>query len=105
MTRAKRTGPRRTKPRGTTSREPDDGQRGKFAVVVSLVHRPDGTLRVVLDDARATRPGRWSTTNLFTSRDYPAEPFRGMGLDATELEKMGWNVLARLAAMAREEQG
>ena len=75
---------------------------GKLGVIVSLVRRPDGTVRVVLDDARATRQGRWSTTNLFTSRDYRAEPFMDMDLDGTEVEKMGWSVLARLAAMARD---
>ncbi len=89
------------KARGATSGDADEGLRGRIGVGASLIRRPGGNVRVVLDDARATSPAQWSVTGLFTSRDFPADAVGEMDPDPTELEQMGRNLLARLAAMAK----
>lgn len=84
--------------RGTTDFSPDDGQRGHLGVLASLVKRPDGTVRVVFEDARRGRDGAWKTTKLTTSRDYPAAILDELGIEAAELEQAGHLVIARLIA-------
>ena len=106
--RAAGTEPTSTEPgqraRGTTDFSPDDGLRGQLAVVASLVKRPDGTVRVVLDDAKRGRDGAWRTTGLITSRDFPKAILEEMPLDRDELENIGLVVAARLIAFEQTER-
>lgn len=82
--------------RGVTSPEPDDGARGARGVVASLVKRSDGTVRLVLDDARRREDGSWEPRGIFTSRDYPAAPLLDLQVDPRELEAVGFSLVARL---------
>jgi len=82
--------------RGVTSPEPDDGARGARGVIASLVKRADGTVRLVLDDARMRVDGSWEPRGIFTSRDYPAAPLLELQVDPRELESLGFSLVARL---------
>jgi hypothetical protein len=49
--------------KGRQTQEADDGERGNTGVAVSIVERPDGKARLVLDDIRrggAAAPFRWT---------------------------------------------
>lgn len=87
--------------RGVTPPEPDDGIRGDHGIIASLVARENGTLRLVLDDARRRRDGTWGATRLYTSRDYPARHVRDLRLAAEELEQVGLALVLRLVAAER----
>jgi len=87
--------------RGVTRPDPDDGDRGALGVIVSLVRRSDGTIRLVLDDARRQAGGSWEPRGLFTSRDYPAAPLLGLEVDPSELESIGLSVVSRLVALGQ----
>lgn len=84
--------------RGVTSPEPDDGARGTRGVIAGLVTRADGTIRLVLDDARRRADGSWEPRGIFTSRDYPADPLLELQVDPRELESLGFSLVARLVA-------
>ncbi len=90
---------------GVTRPEPDDGARGSVGVVATLVARQGGSVRLVFDDARAKRSGRWEPVGLFTSRDYPTGALRDLRLAPAELEKIGWLVIARLLALEETGRG
>lgn len=90
--------------RGTTDFSPDDGHRGSLGVLASLVKRPDGTVRVVFDDARRGRDGAWKPTGLITSRDYPVAILDELGIEPGELEQIGLMVIVRLIALERVER-
>jgi hypothetical protein len=84
--------------RGVTRPDPDDGERGTRGVVACLVKRQDGTIRLVIDDARRRPDGSWEPHGIFTSRDYPAAPLLDLKVDPQELESLGFSVVARLVA-------
>ncbi|MCC4609719.1 hypothetical protein [Xanthomonas campestris] len=74
-----------------------------MAVLCSLAELPDGSLRVILDDARKGHgPGTWASESLFTFNDYPSGCLNNVAsmLEA-ELAEVGYNVLARLIANNR----
>jgi len=101
----RKTESRRTLARGTFDPSSDDERRGHVGVIVSLVRRPDGTIRLVLDDARASGPGEWKSDYIVTSRDFPAEALREMDLDPQEFEDLGLVVLSRLVAVMNVQEG
>lgn len=72
-----------------------------MGVICSLAEHPDGSLRVILDDAARMNgePGRWAYKNLFTFKDYPAGELNDLAaLSQAELADFGFNVLLRLLA-------
>jgi hypothetical protein len=81
-----------------TGRAADDGQRGSIAVIASLTRLPDGSVRLVLADGRATTPGHYAETELFTSRDYDRDTLATLALGEREFQMIGENIIARLVA-------
>jgi hypothetical protein len=71
-----------------------------MAVLCSLAELPNGSLRVVLDDARkGHEPGSWAYQSLVTFKDYPPGALEDLAaLSETELANFGHYVLARLLA-------
>lgn len=71
-----------------------------MAVVCSLAVLPDGSLRVVLDDARKGQdPGAWTYQSLVTFKDYSPGTLEDLAaLPEEELANFGYYVLARLLA-------
>ena len=71
-----------------------------IAVLCSLAVLPDGSLRVVLDDARkGQEPGTWAYQSLVTFKDYPPGTLEDLtALPEEELANFGYYVLARLLA-------
>jgi len=69
-----------------------------MAVVCSLAELPDGSLRVVLDDARKSQaPGNWACHSLFTFKDFAPGALEDLAaLPESELANFGYYVLARL---------
>ena len=70
----------------------------KMAVICSLAELSDGTLRVVLDDARkSSDPGTWAYHSLFTFKDYAPGTLNDLAaLPEDELANFGLFVLTRL---------
>ena len=70
------------------------------AVLCSLAVLPDGSLRVVLDDARkGQEPGVWAYQSLVTFKDYSPGTLEDLAaLPEEELANFGHYVLARLLA-------
>jgi hypothetical protein len=81
------------------------GARGRIAVIVSLVPRPDGKFRVVLDDARPVGEGCWAENGTFTFRDYSPDGFLETDLDRGEFESIGISLLSRLARQSKLTEG
>jgi hypothetical protein len=81
--------------------ERDDGVRGRTGVVVSLVDVPDGRVRLVFDDverAESSDPRRWDHEFFFTRTELDREAALKVEVSQAELAKIGFAVLARLAA-------
>jgi uncharacterized protein YjiS (DUF1127 family) len=82
--------------------------RGKVGLVCSIVERPDGQLRLIIDDAERTEgmdSQSWRTTALFTWQDYDRSGFLGSDLSDEQLADIGLNIVARLAALAGGVRG
>jgi hypothetical protein len=78
-----------------------DEARGDIGVVASLVPRPDGTLRLVLDDvviAPSTGMTLWRVRGSYTFIDRPRDAVANMKLSAREYQILGENLVARLLA-------
>ncbi|HYD40083.1 MAG TPA: hypothetical protein VEB43_04585 [Anaeromyxobacter sp.] len=90
-----------TKVVGTTSGRPHDGSRGRIGVLASLVRRPDGKLRLVLEDAQSVGEGLWAPRTHFTYRDYPADALMDTDIDRAEFESIGISLLSRLARQTK----
>ena len=78
-----------------------DEARGDIGVVASLVPRPDGSLRLVLDDvaiAPATGMTLWRVRGSYTFIDWPRDMVANMKLSPREYQILGENLLARLLA-------
>jgi hypothetical protein len=99
--RKSKAGEARVKAKGTTSGRPHDGSRGRVGVLASLVRRPDGKLRLVLEDAQFVAEGLWSPSTHFTYRDYPAEALMETDIDRGEFESIGISLLSRLARQTK----
>ncbi len=71
-----------------------------MAVLCSLALLPDGSLRVMLDDARkGQEPGAWAYESLVTFKDYSPGTLEDLAaLPEEELANFGHYVLARLLA-------
>jgi hypothetical protein len=71
-----------------------------MAVLCTLAERPDGGLRVVLDDVRrALDSDTWAHERLFTYKDYaPGNLDDVATLSEAELAEFGFNILVRLLA-------
>jgi hypothetical protein len=95
----------RVKAKGTTSGRPHDGSRGRVGVLASLVRRPDGKLRVVLEDAQSVPDGLWAPSTHFTYRDYPADALMETDIDRGEFESIGISLLSRLARQSKLTEG
>lgn len=78
--------------------EEDDGIRGEVGIVVSAVERPNGRLRLVLDDAKPDG-AEWRPFCLFTWHDYDPRDFAGMNLSDQGFQRIGEMVVARIAAL------
>ncbi len=97
------TNPGRKLDRGVTDPSPDDGRRGLFGVVASLVTRPNGTVRIVFDDVRRGKDGNWAPSGLFTSRDFPDSILGNLAIDPDEFEQTGVALIGRLVVLGRTE--
>lgn len=81
---------------------PDDETRGDVGVVVSLVDRGDGQVRLVFDDVVADGPQRlWRHHVLFTTRDCDRAGPQDLALTDEQLRDIGWNLVTRLAILSR----
>jgi hypothetical protein len=88
--------------RGSEFVETDDGKRGASGVVISLVERKPGELRLVLDDVKngsGSGNGPWHHHALFTFKGYSEKDISDLDLSEKELASIGFNVLARLGAL------
>jgi hypothetical protein len=78
-----------------------DEARGDIGVVASLVPRPDGTLRLVLDDVvidPSTGMTLWRVRGSYTFIDWPRDGVANMKLSPRDYQTLGENLLARLLA-------
>jgi hypothetical protein len=78
-----------------------DEARGDIGLVASLVPRPDGTLRLVIDDvvvAPSTGMTLWRVRGSYTFVDWPRDAVANMKLSPREYQILGENLLARLLA-------
>jgi hypothetical protein len=78
-----------------------DEARGDIGVVASLVPRPDGTLRLVVDDvviAPSTGMTLWRVRGSFTFIDWPRDVATNMKLSPRDYQMLGENLVARLLA-------
>jgi hypothetical protein len=76
--------------------------------VCSLVEQPDGSVRLVMDDAVSTSssfPQVWQAESLFTWQSFSRTEFLDTQLSDKELIDIGLNVAARLAAYANRVPG
>ena len=80
--------------------EVDDGIRGEVGIVVSVVERTNGRLRLVLDDAKPAGAD-WRPFCLFTWNDYDPRDFADMNLTSEDFQRIGEMVVARIAALRR----
>lgn len=81
----------------------DDGIRGRFGVVATLVDLGDGTLRLVFDDVNrlpGSLPPQWETVCLFTCFEHDKQRIVDLRLGKDELARIGENLLLRLAALS-----
>jgi hypothetical protein len=79
----------------------DDGLRGDSGVVVSLVERPDGKVRLVFDDVQRNRlgePAAWNHKFFFTRTEVELDALLDTKLSEAELAQIGFAIAARLAA-------
>jgi hypothetical protein len=79
----------------------DDGLRGNSGVVASLIERPDGKVRLVLDDvtlAASTGSTHWRNEKLYTFVEWPRELVEKMALSPQDYQTLGENLLTRLLA-------
>ncbi len=95
--------PGRKLTRGVTDPSSDDGRRGIFGVVASLVTRPNGKVRIVFDDVRRGTDGNWTPSGLFTSRDFPDSILGDLDIDPDEFEQTGLALISRLVVFGRPE--
>ena len=82
----------------------DDGKRGVVGVVVSYRKQPDGSVRIILDDAESksdTFPQTWAVDGFFTFKDVTKQEFE-TEFPAATLEDIGAAVIARLLALSGE---
>ena len=72
-------------------------------MVCWLEERPDGQVRLVMDDVdrSSADPMSWKKKVLFTWRDYDASVFLQSELSEQELADIGLQVVTRLAALAQ----
>jgi hypothetical protein len=78
-----------------------DEARGDIGVVASLIPRPDGSLRLVLDDvviAPSTGMTLWRVRGSYTFIDGPRDMVASMKLSPKDYQILGENLLARLLA-------
>jgi len=78
-----------------------DEARSEIGVVASLVPRPDGTLRLVLDDvviAPSTGMTLWRVRGSYTFIDWPRDVVANMKLSPRDYQRLGEILLARLLA-------
>ena len=78
-----------------------DEARGDIGLVASLVPRPDGTLRLVLDDvviAPSTGMTLWRVRGSYTFVDWPRDAVANMKLSPRDYRILGENLVARLLA-------
>ncbi|MGH8028470.1 MAG: hypothetical protein ACREO3_00900 [Arenimonas sp.] len=82
---------------------PDDETRGDMGVVVSLVDRGDGQVRLVFDDVAAdAAPARaWRHHVLYTVMDCDLTRIRDHTLSDEQLRDIGFNLVIRLVALSR----
>ena len=79
----------------------DDGLRGNSGVVVSLVERPDGKVRLVFDDVRRSssgEPATWDHQFFFTRTEVDLDALLETKLSESDLAQIGFAITARLAA-------
>lgn len=82
----------------------DDGLRGGSGVVVSLVERPHGKVRLVFDDVRrdsSAHPPTWNHQFFFTRTEVDLDRLRETKISDAELTQIGLAIAARLAAHAK----
>lgn len=80
--------------------EADDSKRNQRGVICTLVKRPDGQVRLVMDDASSstsTAPQCWQSDRLFTWQTFPEHEFLTIELSEKELSEIGLALVARLA--------
>jgi hypothetical protein len=78
-----------------------DEARSDIGVVASLVPRPDGTLRLVLDDvviAPSTGMTLWRVRGSYTFVDWPRDVLANTKLSPRDYQRLGESLLTRLLA-------
>jgi hypothetical protein len=94
--------------KGRHPEEPDDGQRGATGVAISIVERPDGSARLVLDDVRRTGSGapyRWASEFFFTRIEFDAADLIDCRLGDDDLKNIGFAVVAMYWFSVNETAG
>lgn len=84
--------------------EVDDSKRNQCGVICTLVKRPDGRVRLVMDDASSptnTTPQTWQSERLYTWQTFPEDEFLGVQLSEEDLSEIGLALVARLAAFEK----
>jgi hypothetical protein len=85
--------------------ESDDQTSSNQGIACWLEARPDGQLRLVMDDVErvdSSKPAGWRTKILFTWRDFDEALFLEGRLSEGELADIGLNVVSRLAALSQK---
>ena len=84
----------------TQDSDRDDGLRGDSGVVVSLVERPDGKVRLVFDDVQrsGSEPATWNHQFFFTRTEVDLDALLETKLGESDLARIGFAITARLAA-------
>ena len=80
----------------------DDGRRPRRGVVVTLLDMEDGTSRIIIDDVTAeslSGDTSWKHDRFYTYQRLNSKAIGDMRLTATEYQKMGEALMARLLAL------
>ena len=78
--------------------ETDDGIRGPLGIVVSVLERPSGEIRLIFDDVAKSSKGAWRHEWFFTWRDIPKDRIDSRSLSERELADIGLAIISRLSA-------
>ena len=80
----------------------DDGRRPSKGVVVTLLDMGDGTSRIIMDDVAADSESQdtsWKTDCFYTHKRMSSAEIDEMALPATEYQRIGEALMARLLAL------
>lgn len=76
----------------------DDGLRGSKGVLVSVVRRSNGQIRLLVDRVRRGDDGRWSAWSMLTFKDFDEEQLAADDPDEQDMTNLGDIILAEIVA-------